>query len=436
MSPQTSKPEQPLSPDGSIIDVRSDEQKNDSDLRVLWSKVMDQGPYRNPSTYSEVEALFICWAENSDDLATSEEVNRLRSVLENRFNYHVQVQLLDNQTDNRLQVRINRIVADFVDDRGGPNTLLIVYYAGHGRPGSYYGSLELFGASSPKDSKKRMDSLVWNKTEDILRQTDNDVLEIFDCCYAGNLGLSRGQPRLFEYLAAAKPLATTPIPGDKSFTSALIYALEALVEDNEGGRFTTDELLRKIQRAPNFSKEQKPVLSDREGNMSTGRIMLHPLDRNRTITQSPSKESPSLDPTTRHILTLHFDFGERPSNSSIEKLGLQLNKNFDLNTLGVHRVRLGHLRSSMFDRAAKSFTASLRNRRMSGRQKRTAMDTLVSVPCSAHQGSLGGQISTAPRDEGTNTLESTLVVAPVSPLSIADSEDHNSDHGKKRKLRS
>ena len=171
--------------------------------------------------------------------------------------------------------------------------------------------------------------------------------------------------------------------------------------------------------------------------------MLHPLARNSSTTQSPSKESLGPDPITRQILTLHFDFSERPSNSSIEKLGLQLNSIFDYNTLGVHRVRLGNLQSSMFDRAAKSFTASLRNnRRMSGIQQRTAMDTLLSVPCSAHQHLLGVQTSTTPRDEGTNTLDSILVVAPVSPLSNAsppsnaDSEDQFSDRSKKRKLSS
>lgn len=176
------------------------------------------------------------------------------------------------------------------------------------------------------------------------------------------------------------------------------------------------------------------MLSDREGNTSAGRIMLHPLDRNCTTTQSPSKESSSLDLTKRQTLTLHFDFGERPSNSSIEKLGLQLNNIFDHNTLGVHSVRWGNLRSSMFDRAAKTFQASLQNRRMGRRQQRPAMDSFPHVPSSAHQGLLGGQISTSPSDEGTNTLESTLVVAPVSPLSNPDSEDQISDRGKKRKL--
>lgn len=146
MSSQTLKPEGSLTPDGSIVDYELDEQKNDSALRILWSKIMDDGPYKNPSTYRKVEALFLCWAKNSDDLATKEEVNRLKSVFEGRFHYHVQVEQLDNFIEQKLQVRINSIVAVFVEKHDAPNTLLIVYYAGHGRPGTSYGSLELFGS--------------------------------------------------------------------------------------------------------------------------------------------------------------------------------------------------------------------------------------------------------------------------------------------------
>ena len=129
-------------------------------------------------------------------MATNEEVKSLQSVLEKLFNFHVQVEPLDNHIEKKLQVRINSIVAQFVEKHDGPNTLLIVYYAGHGRPGSYYGHLELFGSvgyhlfyfsvanrgrqTSPNDKKKRVDSLVWNKTEELLKDAAADVLEIFD----------------------------------------------------------------------------------------------------------------------------------------------------------------------------------------------------------------------------------------------------------------
>ena len=69
----------------------------------------------------------------------------------------------------------------------------------------------------------------------------------------------------------------TPRPGKDSFTRALIYALKALVEKRQDGRFTTVELLNKIKEAPDFPKDQNPMLSDREKKGSAGRIMLHPL---------------------------------------------------------------------------------------------------------------------------------------------------------------
>ena len=229
--------------------------------------------------------------------------------------------------------------------------------------------------------------------------------------------------RLFEYLAATKEMDSTPVPGETSFTSALIFALEALVKEKDG-RFTTDELLRKIRHeAPNFPKGQTPVLSDREeGNTSAGRIMLHPLDRNGTSAQSTSKEGPGLDPTKRQTLTLHFDYSERPSDALIEMLGFQLNNVFDRNSLGVTRVRLGSLRSSMFDRAAKNFNASLvRRRRTSGRQQRPPVVVLEVSPLSNDS-------------EGQDPdHRKKRKLAPASPLTN-DSEGQNSDPRKKRRL--
>lgn len=229
-------------------------------------------------------------------------------------------------------------------------------------------------------------------------------------------------------------MAATPVPGDNSFTAALIYALEALVEENEGGRFTTDQLLRKIQHdAPFFPKNQKPVLSDRASNTSAGRIILHPLNQNGSA-QSTSKDANSLDLIKRQTLTLHFDFGERPPNDSIELLGRELNNIFDRKALGVNRIRWGSLDSVLY-RAARSFqAASMRKRRISGVQQRPPVDSLLPVPGSNHQHVLDIRISPVLRDEEMNTVDSSMGFAPVSPQSNADSEDQISDPRKKRKL--
>lgn len=126
-------------------------------------------------------------------------------------------------------------------------------------------------------------------TEELLKPAEADVLEIFDwqvrtlhlkaihantrskllcrksgadqgrqqvsCIFSSDVAMLMTL-RLFEYLAATKKMASTKVPGDDSFTSALIHALEALVMEKAEGRFTTVELLRKINHdAPHFPKK-------------------------------------------------------------------------------------------------------------------------------------------------------------------------------------
>ena len=141
--------------DSSIANNESQDEKEDFDLQLLWSRVMDEGDYTNSSTYTKVEVLLLCWAESCDDLTTKKEVEDLKATFETDFNYHATIEYLDIMFEQRLQIRVNAKVAAFVDDHDGPNTLLIVYYAGHGRPGQKYGHLELFGFVKSEDSIAR-----------------------------------------------------------------------------------------------------------------------------------------------------------------------------------------------------------------------------------------------------------------------------------------
>ena len=141
-SPLTMKPTINLPQDPSTVDYESQDEKQDSDLQITWSRVMDEGKYRNSSTYTKVEVLLLGWERT--DLTTKDEIDSLKATFEKRFNYHVEIRYLDTTIEQRLQVRVNTIVAAFVGEHDGPNTLLIVYYAGHGKPGGEYGSLELF----------------------------------------------------------------------------------------------------------------------------------------------------------------------------------------------------------------------------------------------------------------------------------------------------
>jgi len=180
-----------------MVNYQSEDEIHDSVYQVLWSHTMDKGKYKNSSNYKKVEALLLCWKEECNDLAnTDKEVNRLKSVLEGRFKYNVSIECLDSNVAGRLQVQLNALVATFVMTHDGPNTLLIVYYGGHGRPGPLNGHLQLLGSvhgyrcvyqslmngrkTSPNDPSKRLDTIIWNQTEELLKPAEADVLELFD----------------------------------------------------------------------------------------------------------------------------------------------------------------------------------------------------------------------------------------------------------------
>ena len=183
--------------------------------------------------------------------------------------------------------------------------------------------------------------------------------------------------RLFEYLAATREMSTTRGPGDKSFTEALIYSLEAL--EKEKGRFTTVELLNHIiHHAPNFPKNQTPVLSNRKGNDQAGRIMLHSIREipNGQKSASSTDECTIQDAFKRRTVTLHIDFRDQPSLTDIETLGTQFNYLFERSSLSVNLIRWGGMQGSAALRALGNFQAGglKRSRRVSMEQQQATLD--------------------------------------------------------------
>ena len=171
-------------------------------------------------------------------------------------------------------------------------------------------------------------------------------------------------------------MGSTPAPGPDSFTSALIYALEALVGEKEGGPITTVEILNKIMdHAPCFPKDQSPVLSNRRESSRGVRIMLSPLQKKGLDTGKSQTGTYSSDQKGNHqltvagttgaaslnqsILTLHFHFSEKPSTATVASLGRELNSIFTHNVQGVHQVRWGGIRLSMTARVVRAFQANL-----------------------------------------------------------------------------
>ena len=143
------------------------------------------------------------------------------------------------------------------------------------------------------------------------------------------------------------------------------------MRDKKQGRFTTDEVLRKIKTAPNFPKDQNPQISNRDNKKtSAGRIMLHPL-RNQSLSRVAASEECSIERVTGYLMTLHFHFGYKPPDDHIIKLGKGLNKIFEQNTLGVHGVRWGGMKATAVTRATRKFQKSLMKRRASSQSQRS-----------------------------------------------------------------
>ena len=280
---------------------------------------MNEGDYATSTRYSKVCVLLLSWDSDFDDLRVQSEVEELGKVFKEIYHFDVESRTMRNDPNKRVQVLINKIVAIWVAEKDSPKTLFIVYYAGHGRPGPKEGDLVLTGTTRPHDhSRDHLDAVVWNRTEGILQDAHADVLQIFDCCYAGNLGPIRGGTRAFEYLGASSSDLTTKGPGEKSFTTALIWALK----ETRSARFTTLDLLNKVCEAPNFPESQKPN-HQRRNNNNSELIILEPF----------SDDEPSLSPdlvahkdsSGKEILTLKFVLETRPSAQDVEAFGRDLN---------------------------------------------------------------------------------------------------------------
>ena len=146
--------------------------------------------------------------------------------------------------------------------------------------------------------------------------------------------------RSFEFLGACSSGNTTLSPGKGSFTTALIWALEALVE--EQSKFLISELSCKIRDAPNFPKDQVPVQLDR-GPHAIQRIMLAPLPETSDRVDSTSRDSNIIGP--QGLLNLNFIFDQLPTKDMIKQFGDALNRFMWQTGMPVNRIIWGGLTS-------------------------------------------------------------------------------------------
>lgn len=80
--------------------------------------------------YSEVYVLLLYWEDEDPKLPVSIEVEELRVVFENIYNFEVEVWKIPSEGSHK---KLNRKILDFVELGDDSNEhLKIVYYGGHG----------------------------------------------------------------------------------------------------------------------------------------------------------------------------------------------------------------------------------------------------------------------------------------------------------------
>lgn len=273
------------------------------------------------------------------------------------------------------QLQATKHVTDFVYDNDTPKGLLIVYYAGHGwAENNSVGRISLSG-KFPDNAHERDESIEWNEVEHSLSKATSDVLVIFDCCHAGLLcrPAFRGHRRSFYYVAACKGDQVTRSSGKRSFTKAMIWALEELAGNP---RFTVTKLISTLMKYEHFPRDhQEPVIYPSRFGPGDHEIWIIPTPRDRAkgATAPVQDHSPNI-PTTTDILDLRFHFTDHATSSHIHDTAVVLKDLLNSNKhLYFHRISfVDH--SSFVEGLARRWLQTTRKKKLHAKDGATPLD--------------------------------------------------------------
>lgn len=261
-------------------------------------------------------------------------------MLQDTYGFPVQYQRMHMRV--HPQVQATQHVSKFVCDEDEPGGLLIVYYAGHGwAEDNSVGHLSLSGRFPETPAEQDM-SIEWVEVERTLGKTKSDVLVIFDCCHAGSLcrPATRGRRRSFHYVAACKENQRTFSWGDKSFTTAMIWALKEMA--NSPG-FTVTQLVSKLMEYKSFPRDQQEAViypsrfgpSEREIWIAPARAQ-DAADLTKDIPAGTRREDGK---PTADVLDLRLHFETRATPAHIESTAMALKDFLETNpALHFHRM--------------------------------------------------------------------------------------------------
>ncbi|KAI1089103.1 hypothetical protein F5B19DRAFT_468778 [Rostrohypoxylon terebratum] len=264
-------------------------------------------------TYSDVHVLMITW-EETDMPGMKKEIKRLSSVFSDVFGYNIHGVTIPT---SKPDLKVRREVDNFIEDYGQEDNLLIVYYAGHARPGLRSGAPPIWYPRNPTDGQP-VPSFDTNNILPILARAQDDspdVLLIYDCCHSLSSHLTNDKPSraLVECLFAGGFETKVPIAGPDSFTHALYD--ELFIAGKASTPLSVTDLHRKIIHSlenwkPHgvFNKDgtikrdkmTKELIITKPVRITPIHMFLSKNNSPRTICLSPLKKQDSDTPDAQH----------------------------------------------------------------------------------------------------------------------------------------
>lgn len=305
--------------------------------RDIWEEETEQKVV--PVRYARTSVLLLGWEPYADDTAVATDVSHevpsclqtktsqsdipklegLQKVMRDRYKFQVTLKLMDCDTSPQQQAFQH--LGNFVAANNKPDTLLIVYYAGHGSPSARNPSrIVLSGKRWFHPEDKVSQSIEWDEVEFVLRTTTSDVLVVFDCCQAGLLcrsakGELANSNRIFQYLGACGPGEQTHRGGKHSFTNAMTWALAELAKESA---FPVNQLVNKIREHKDFPQDQLPVLFSGRYNPVSENIHLAPIRSAKASTEMTGRKRENAPPI-RSVIELRFHFAKEFGEDEIRK---------------------------------------------------------------------------------------------------------------------
>ncbi|KAF8853387.1 hypothetical protein BDZ45DRAFT_694290 [Acephala macrosclerotiorum] len=182
----------------------------------LQSAINAAWPTRRKGRYGKAHVLLLSWED--DNLGVYQEMHRLEYVFSNLYRFDVQSFKIPCKTAGKATT--SRILSFLEED--GPETLFVVYYAGHARLSPRSSEPPIWSATDKLDSP----TLPSGGIQQLFEEAESDVLLLYDTCHSSHPAVNVGGQGVTEVIAACGFETQAPAVGPHSFTNALIRELE------------------------------------------------------------------------------------------------------------------------------------------------------------------------------------------------------------------